>query len=244
MSEQANQVLQVLAKAGVDTSKFPDELKIEITKTLAISHGPKLALDTALPYPIPEDKHYIDYFIQDKLVEIVRDFLQTLLRTQGSNETLIYKMAAECPATIMNNKEIVMQLERLAEKNVPLANNFIHIHSWYSASEAFKWRFVYGVAQQLEQVKIHYNRLCRQYVFEVDFHGAEDVYNAHEVNAKIDYLSMRELLHELENKVNMLAEITSKMGAEEPYRVPKRLFESASTDTSSEKKKDKKDTST
>jgi hypothetical protein len=241
MSEQ-DQVLQILAKAGVDTSKLPEELKIEITKTLAISRSPKLALDTALPYPIPDGKHYIDYFIQDKLVETVRDFLQTLLRTQGSNETLIYKMAAECPSTIMNNKEIVMQLERLAEKNVPLANNFIHIHSWYSASEAYKWRFTYGVAQQLEQVKIHYNRLCRLYIFEATFHSAENIYDAHEKNAKIDYLSMREFLHELENKVNMLAEITSKMGAEEPYQVPKRLFESASTDTSSEKK-NKKDTS-
>jgi len=39
MNEQDNEVLQVLAKAGVDTSKLPDELKIEITKTLAISRG-------------------------------------------------------------------------------------------------------------------------------------------------------------------------------------------------------------
>lgn len=166
------QLVQKLQKCGIDTSKLNRQrLNIELTKTLRITPFSKKSLDEVMPYPVLPDKHCIDYFTQDELIEGIRDFLQYLLVKQGTNEMLIYKMAVETPSTVMNNKEIILQLERLAKENISLANNFIHLHSWYSPAEAYHFRFIYGVSQSLEQVKIHYDRLSSQYKAEARFHA-------------------------------------------------------------------------
>lgn len=214
--QRVEAILKVLQESGLDTSKFP-KVKIELTKTLTISKGEELTLAVAMPYPIPTDKHYIDYFIDDTLIETIRDFLQSLLGKQGRNKTLIYKMAESCPPTIMNNKEIIMQLERLATTDRHLANVFINLHVWYNSSEAYKHDFIYGVSQLLEQVIVHYNRLSREYKAEARFHGKENIITVHEQNAEIDYLTIREFLHGLENHVNMLTELVKKSAELEEF---------------------------
>lgn len=233
-------LLQVLKDHGVDLSSSP-QLEVELKKTLEIRTVSKLTLDEVMPYPVKEPDHHIYYFVQDEKVEAIRDFIQYLLALQGTNEVLVYRMAAETPATIMNNKEIILQLERLVKENTTLANVFMHLHAWYSPSEGFHWRFIYGVSQQLEQILIHFNSACSEYKAEETFHSSpSDIVEAHEKQAKIDYRNYRTLLHGLENKVKQLSELVRKMTAESPYRPPARLFEAPSVPVRAEKKAETK----
>lgn len=210
---QRTELIDALRKNGLKEGEyrlvFTKEFKIEPIK-------PELSLKLVMPYPVKLPDYHIDYFVDDEKIEAIRNYLQALLAKHGSNATLFLKMATETPDTIMNNKEIIMQLERLAKENTHLANVFMHLHTWYSPSEFYKILFIYGVAQTLEQTILHYNRLSSEYKAEARFHG-EDVITTHEENAEIDYWNLRSLLHGLENKVNMLAELVRKSEAFEEF---------------------------
>jgi len=213
---------KLFSEAGIDIEKIPDEgLRVVLTKILEVTKGPPtLSLSDVLPYPIPEGQNHIDYFIDDKRIVKVRDYIQQLKAKMGSVESFVYKTSMECPDTVMNPKEIAQQQERLAITNPYLANYLSDFHQWITFYESIKNRYIW-VCQFLDEIKFSYEQSVEFWTQELDEHtelffmnqrepALNHLIEEHERDAILHYRPIRRLFDDATNHVTQLVELVQK----------------------------------
>lgn len=152
---------------------------------------------------------YLDFFINDKHAESIRDLLAELDAVNDANESLVFRIKSEPSAAILSSHKKIEILDRYCAQYGPISPTMVAVwltlFAWLLPDEYLQYKLYYKNIEPLYEITDFYEHWVSQFKREEQFHkalgGKESLLNAHEEHAKTIYLLLRTRIRRLYSSI-------------------------------------------